>query len=480
MRKKEKSAPLILENVEILDAGSEGNAIARHNDMVIFVPFVVPGDVCDIRIVSKKRRFYEGRAVKFHKYSDKRATPLCKHFGTCGGCRWQGMDYKHQLVYKQKQVQDSFERIGHLDFPEILPILPSSAIYHYRNKLEYTFSSLRWLTAEEITDDGIDINRDALGFHIPGMFDKVLDIDTCYLQPEPTNAIRNGLRSFAKDNGLSFYNARKFEGDLRNVIIRNVDDADVMVIMVFGVDDTLIVEKVMQYLKDTFPEITSLFYVINLKHNDTISDLTPILYNGKPFITGFMEDLQFRIGPLSFYQTNARQAEQMYRVVREMAQLTGSEVVYDLYTGTGTIANFVARNASKVIGVEYVDAAVEDAKVNSDINGIYNTAFFAGDLAKILNTEFIAQHGHPDVIITDPPRAGMHEKVVKGIIDANPQRVVYVSCNPATQARDISLLKENYRIVKTQPIDMFPHTHHVENVCLLERIPMEERVVINP
>ncbi|MFA6949498.1 MAG: 23S rRNA (uracil(1939)-C(5))-methyltransferase RlmD [Lentimicrobiaceae bacterium] len=470
MKKREKTEPLILEQITILDAGAEGNAIARYNDMVIFIPFVVPGDVCDIRIVSKKRRFYEGRAVKFHKYSDKRTSPLCHHFGTCGGCRWQNMEYSEQLFYKQKQVLDSFSRIGHLEFPEMLPILPSPKQYYYRNKLEYTFSSLRWLTAEEVTTEPANINRDALGFHIPGMFDRVLDIETCYLQPEPTNIIRNGLREFAKINGMTFYNIRKFEGDLRNVIIRNASNNDLMVIMVFGVDDTVIIEKVMEYLANSFTQITSLYYFINLKHNDTIGDLEPVLYKGEPFITGAMEDLKFRIGPLSFYQTNAQQAENMYKLVREYAGLTGNEVVYDLYTGTGTIANFVSRCALKVIGIEYVEAAVADARLNAELNNITNASFFSGDMAKILTTDFINDHGKPDVIITDPPRAGMHEKVVKCIIESNAKRIVYVSCNPATQARDINLMSDHYQIVKTQPVDMFPHTHHVENICLLERI----------
>lgn len=470
MKKREKTEPLILEEIDIIDAGAEGNAIARYNDMVIFVPFVVPGDVCDIRIVSKKRRFYEGRAVKFHKYSDKRTSPLCHHFGTCGGCRWQNMKYIEQLFYKQKQVLDSFSRIGHLEFPEMLPILPSPKQYYYRNKLEYTFSILRWLTSEEVTTEPANINREALGFHIPGMFDRVLDIETCYLQPEPTNIIRNGLKEFAKANGITFYNIRKFEGDLRNVIIRNASNNDLMVILVFGTKDPEIIEKVMKYLADTYKQITSLFYFINLKHNDTISDLEPVLYKGEPFITGVMEDLKFRIGPLSFYQTNAQQAENMYRLVRDYAGLTGNEIVYDLYTGTGTIANFVSRYALKVIGIEYVDAAVADAHFNSELNNITNTSFFAGDMAKILTTDFINDHGKPDVIITDPPRAGMHEKVVKCIIESNVKRIIYVSCNPATQARDINLMSDHYQIIKTQPVDMFPHTHHVENICLLERI----------
>lgn len=466
MRKREKSEPVILENIEILDAGAEGNAIAKYNDMVIFIPFVVPGDVCDVRIVSKKRRFLEGRAVKFHKLSDKRIKPLCQHFGICGGCKWQNMEYADQLFYKQKQVSDAFSRIGHLEYPSMETILPSPEIFYYRNKLEYTFSAFRWLTAEEIGEQSEVVNREALGFHIPGMFDKVLDIQTCYLQPEPTNLIRNGLREFAKSRGYSFYNIRKFEGDLRNVIVRNADD-DLMVIMVFGVDNQVVVDDVMNYLSSEFPQITSLYYVINLKHNDTIADLQPVLYKGQPFITGKMEDLKYRIGPLSFYQTNAQQAETMYKLTREFAGLTGNETVYDLYTGTGTIANFVAREAAKVVGIEYVEAAVEDARLNSELNDIKNTTFFAGDMAKVLTSDFIRQHGRPDVIITDPPRAGMHDKVVASILEAAPKKIVYVSCNPATQARDIALMSHKYSIVKTQPVDMFPHTHHVENICLL-------------
>lgn len=468
MKKRDRSEPLIIENLEILDAGSEGNAVARHNDMVIFVPFVVPGDVCDVKIISKKKRFYEGRAIKIHKFSDKRVAPLCQHFGVCGGCRWQNMEYSDQLLYKQKQVYDNFSRIGHLEFPELLPILPSENIYYYRNKLEYTFSPFRWLTVEEIDKLPEDINRDALGFHIPGMFDKILDIETCYLQPEPTNAIRNGIKEYAKAKGYSFYNIRKFEGDLRNIIVRNAGD-DLMVIMVFGTDNDEVIQDIMEYLSGAFPSITSLYYVINLKHNDTINDLEPHLYKGEKFITGLMEDLQFRIGPLSFYQTNAQQAEQMYKIVREFAALSGNEVVYDLYTGTGTIANFIAKKAAKVIGIEYVEAAVADARINSQINNLTNTTFFAGDMAKVLTNDFFAINGRPDIIITDPPRAGMHEKVVKSILDAQPKRIVYVSCNPATQARDIALMADAYRIEKTQPVDMFPHTNHVENICLLER-----------
>lgn len=468
MGRREKGEPLIIENVEIIDAGAEGKAIARHNDMVIFVPFVVPGDVCDIRIVSRKRRFYEGRAIKIHKYSDKRTTPVCSHFGVCGGCRWQGMEYRHQLYYKQKQVSDNFSRIGHLEYPEIRPIMASETTEFYRNKLEYTFSTHRWLTEDEMNTELSERDSDALGFHIPGMFDRVIDIEKCHLQPEPSNLIRLALRKFAKENGLSFYDVRTFSGDLRNLIIRNANTGDLMIIMVMGTDDMEKTKLTMNFLSETFPQITSLFYVINMKHNDTIGDLEPVLWRGEAYMTEKMEDLEFRIGPLSFFQTNSRQALQLYRVARDFANLQGDELVYDLYTGTGTIANFVAAKASKVIGIEYVEPAVLEASMNSAINNIHNTSFFAGDLVKVLTPEFILTHGRPNVIITDPPRAGMHEKVVQRIVEAAPEKIVYVSCNPATQARDISLMAEKYKITAVQPVDMFPHTHHVENVVLLE------------
>jgi 23S rRNA (uracil1939-C5)-methyltransferase len=469
MRRKTKNeGPLIIENVEIIDAGAEGNAIARYNDMVIFVPFVVPGDVCDVRIVSRKRRFYEGRAIKFHRYSSDRVEPFCNHFGTCGGCRWQSMAYAEQLRYKQKQVSDNFSRIGHLEYPEIRPILASANTEFYRNKLEYTFSPFRWLSPDEMGIDPAERDMDALGFHIPGMFDRIVDIEKCWLQPEPTNEIRLAVKLFAKSKGLLFYDIRKFKGDLRNLIIRNSNTGGLMVIMVFGTDSTEVIDLVMNFLAERFPQITSLYYVVNQKHNDTIGDLEPVLFKGEAVMTEQMENLRFRIGPLSFFQTNSAQALELYKIVRDFAGLKGGEVIYDLYTGTGTIANFLASGASKVIGIEYVDSAVKDAEVNSTINNIENTAFFAGDMVKVLTPEFIAEHGKPDVVITDPPRAGMHEKVVLRILEAEPLRIVYVSCNPATQARDLGLLKERYKIVAIQPVDMFPHTHHVENVCMLE------------
>ncbi|MBK9357271.1 MAG: 23S rRNA (uracil(1939)-C(5))-methyltransferase RlmD [Bacteroidales bacterium] len=468
MGRKQRGEQLILENIEIIDAGAEGNAVARVNDMVIFVPFVVPGDICDIRIVSRKRRFYEGRAIKIHRYSPDRIEPVCSHFGICGGCRWQVMSYAEQLRFKQKQVSDNFSRIGHLEYPEIRQIMPSERTEFYRNKLEYTFSPFRWLTADEMNTNADDRDMDALGFHIPGMFDRIIDIEKCWLQPEPSNEIRLALKQFAKSHGMTFYNIRKFSGDLRNLIIRNSNTGDLMVIMVFGTNDAELINRVMTFLSESFPEITSLFYVVNQKHNDTIGDLEPVLFKGAAFMTEKMEDLQFRIGPLSFFQTNAVQALELYRVAREFAGLNGDEIVYDLYTGTGTIANFVASRAKKVVGIEYVEAAVRDADINSQINNIDNTVFFAGDMVKVLTEEFITGQGHPDVIITDPPRAGMHEKVVKRILEAAPSKIVYVSCNPATQARDLSLMAENYDIKAVQPVDMFPHTHHVENVVLLE------------
>jgi 23S rRNA (uracil1939-C5)-methyltransferase len=467
-RKVRNEGPLILENVEIIDAGAEGKAVARVNDMVVFVPFAVPGDVCDVRIVSRKRRFFEGRAVKFHKLSDMRVNPVCSHFGICGGCKWQGMDYSRQLYYKQKQVQDNFSRIGHLEFPGILPIKGAPNTEYYRNKLEYTFSTHRWLTDEEmnIPPEARDMN--ALGFHIPGMFDRVLDIQHCYLQSAISNRIRLALKDFAIKRQMSFYNIRNFEGDLRNLIIRNSNTGDLMVIIVFGTDDPGKTETVMRFVSESFPEITSLFYVVNQKHNDTINDLIPVLYSGIPHMTETMDGLEFRIGPLSFFQTNSAQALELYSITREFAGLTGTETVYDLYTGTGTIANFIADRAGRVVGIEYVEPAVQDARMNSELNGISNTVFYSGDMAKVLTSEFIISNGKPDVVITDPPRAGMHEKVVKSILEAAPQKIVYVSCNPATQARDISHMAAQYRISKVQPVDMFPHTHHVENVCLLE------------
>ena len=455
------------EKVEIIDAGSEGKAVARVDNMVIFVPFVVPGDVVDIQVVRKKKSFFEGRAEKFYTYSDKRVKPECSHFGLCGGCRWQNMDYKEQLHYKQKQVSDNLERIGGLNLPEISPILASENIYHYRNKLEYSFSNRKWLVEKPDPDNPQHQNRDGLGFHLPGMFDRILDIDTCYLQKDPSNAIRLAVRDFALENEYEFYDVKKWDGYLRNLIIRSSSTGDLMVIMVFRFVDHIKMPALLDHLAEKFPEITSLMYVINDKRNDDISDLEVKPYKGDSFIMEEMEGLKFKIGPKSFFQTNRDQALKLYNTAKEFAGLKGDEIVYDLYTGTGTIAAFVSRFAKKVIGLEYIAEAIEDARENSELNDISNTGFFAGDILRVLNDDFIKENGKPDVIITDPPRAGMHDKVVRQIMNIGPEKIVYVSCNPATQARDLAILTEQYSIERVQPVDMFPQTHHVENVVLL-------------
>ena len=458
------------EKVEIIDAGSEGKAVARVDNMVIFVPFVVPGDVVDIQVVRKKKSFFEGRAEKFYTYSDKRVKPECSHFGLCGGCRWQNMDYKEQLHYKQKQVSDNLERIGGLNLPEISPILASENIYHYRNKLEYSFSNRKWLVEKPDPDNPLHQNRDGLGFHLPGMFDRILDIDTCYLQKDPSNAIRLAVRDFALENEYEFYDVKKWDGYLRNLIIRTSSTGDLMVIMVFRFVDHIKMPALLDHIAEKFPEITSLMYVINDKRNDDISDLEVKHYKGDSFIMEEMEGLKFKIGPKSFFQTNRDQALKLYNTVKEFAGLKGDEIVYDLYTGTGTIAAFVSRFAKKVIGLEYIAEAIEDARENSELNDISNTGFFAGDILRVLNDDFIKENGKPDVIITDPPRAGMHDKVVRQIMKVGPEKIVYVSCNPATQARDLAILTEQYSIERVQPVDMFPQTHHVENVVLLTRV----------
>jgi 23S rRNA (uracil1939-C5)-methyltransferase len=455
------------ENVEIIDAGSEGKAVARVDNRVIFVPFVVPGDVVDIQVVRKKKSFFEGRAVKIHKYSDKRVEAKCEHFGTCGGCRWQNMDYKDQLYYKQKQVVDNLIRIGGLTLPEIMPILASDTIYHYRNKLEYTFSNRRWFIEKPYPDNPQQQNRNGLGFHLPGMFDRILDIDNCYLQRDPSNAIRLAARDFALENEYEFYDVKTWDGYLRNLIIRTSSTGDLMVIMVFRFVDHIKMPALLDHLAEKFPEITSLMYIINDKRNDDVSDLEVKPYKGNEFIMEEMEGLKFKIGPKSFFQTNRDQALKLYQTAADFAGLTGEETVYDLYTGTGTIAAFVSRFAKKVVGIEYLAAAIEDAKENSELNKITNTSFFAGDILRVLNDDFIKENGKPDVIITDPPRSGMHDKVVKQMMKIGPEKIVYVSCNPATQARDLALLTGQYIIEKVQPVDMFPQTHHVENVVLL-------------
>ena len=464
----------ILKDLTIEGIAAEGKCITRYEGQVIFVTDVAPGDVADIKVIRKKKTFLEAIPVKIHQYSDLRKDPFCEHFGTCGGCKWQHINYETQLDYKHQQVIDSLERIAKVPMPEPKRILGSEETRYYRNKLEFTFSNKRWLTREEI-DQEDDLDRDALGFHIPKRFDKILDINHCYLQPDPSNDIRLTVRQIAKENNIPFFDLITQEGYLRNLIIRNTITGKVMVILQVAGDNEQYLTTVLDGLKDKFPQITSLNYVINTKRNETFNDLEVVNYNGKAYITEEMQlpdnadkSVSFQIGPKSFFQTNAKQAEVLYKKAWEMAQLTGNELVYDLYTGTGTIANYVAGNAKEVIGIEYVEAAIEDAKVNSEINGITNTKFFAGDMKDLLTDDFVSEHGRPDVIITDPPRAGMHQDVCEVILNTRPQRIVYVSCNPATQARDIAILDKYYKITDVQPVDMFPHTHHVENIVALE------------
>lgn len=446
--------------------------MAKVNELVIFVPYVVPGDVVDLQVKRKKNHYAEAVAVKFHEESPLRTEPFCSHFGVCGGCKWQCLSYEEQLKYKQKQVFDNLTRIGKVELPEFRPILGSEKTRFYRNKLEFTFSNKRWLTEEEVKQDVKYDQMNAVGFHIPGAFDKVLAIDKCWLQDDISNQIRNAVRDYAYAHNFPFFDLRTQEGLLRNIMIRTSSTGELMVVLQCKVTDDegrRKMEEILQFMADSFPQITSLMYVINNKCNDTIGDLDVEVFKGNDHIFEEMEGLRFKVGPKSFYQTNSEQAYNLYKVAREFAGLTGNELVYDLYTGTGTIANFVARQARKVVGIEYVPEAIEDAKVNSALNGIDNTLFYAGDMKDILTNDFIAEHGRPDVIITDPPRAGMHNDVIDVILAAEPKRIVYVSCNPATQARDLQLLDGKYKVTAVQPVDMFPHTHHVENVVQLER-----------
>ena len=476
MSRKRREQPII-ENVTITDVVAEGKALVRINDLVVFVPFVVPGDVVDLKILKKKHSYAEAVAVKIHQLSKVRAVPFCEHFGVCGGCKWQNLPYEEQLRYKQKQVSDCLTRIAKVELPEISPIMGSEETMHYRNKLEYSFSNMRWLTTEELAaidapDNTAERKQPGLGFHIPGAFDKVLHINSCKLQDEVSDRIRNAAFSYSVEHGIPFINLRSLEGVLRDMMVRVVTTGQIMVLVQAKVTNPAEQEQfmgLMQYLSDSFPEITSLLYVINNKCNDTFGDLDVHVFRGEEFIYETMENLRFKIGPKSFFQTNSRQAYRLYSVVRKLADLKPDEVVYDLYTGTGTIAQFISAGAKKVIGIEYVPEAIEDAKINAALNKIENTEFFAGDMKDVLNDSFIAEHGIPDVIITDPPRAGMHPDVVKVILEAAPKRIVYVSCNPATQARDIALLDQGYKVMAVQPVDMFPHTQHVEVVTLLER-----------
>ena len=475
MTRKKKPLPL-LENVTITDIAAEGKCLVRIDDLVVFVPFCVPGDVVDLQIRRKKHSYAEAEVVRFHKYSSVRAVPFCEHFGICGGCKWQNLPYEEQLKAKHKQVYDQLHRIGKIELPEFLPIKGSVKTQEYRNKLDYGCCNKRWLTREEVSTGKTYDQMNAIGFHITGAFDKIYPIEKCWLMDDLHNSIRNSIRDFAYEHNISFFDLRQQTGLLRDVIIRCSNSGEWMVIVQFHFDhsteDSLLQSNcqamsLLQFVAERFPEITSLMWLDNQKCNDTIGDQEIHLYKGNEHIFLLMEDLKFKVGPKSFYQTNTEQAYHLYCVAREFAQLTGTETVYDLYTGTGTIANFVARNAGRVIGIEYVPEAIEDAKENSRVNGISNTDFYAGDMKDILNDEFIARHGSPDVIITDPPRAGMHQDVVNTILRAHPQRIVYVSCNPATQARDLQLLDSQYKVAAVQPVDMFPHTPHVENVVLL-------------
>lgn len=470
-RNKKKPLPL-LENVTIAACAAEGKALARVDDKVVFVPFVVPGDVVDLQVKKKKKSYMEAVAVKLHAASPLRTQPMCSHYGVCGGCKWQCLRYEEQLKAKQQQVYDCLHRIGKVELPDFEPILGSAKIYGYRNKLEFGFSNKRWLTEEEVRQDVKYEVMDAVGFHITGAFDKILDIEECMLMDPINNLIRNDIRQYALSHGLEFYDLRQNSGLLRSLMIRTSNTGELMFLVQFRIDtpeQQKQADDLMLHLSESFPQITSLLYVDNHKANDTFGDQEIHVVKGKDYIYEQMGDLRFKVGPKSFYQTNTEQAYELYKVVRTFAGLTGSELVYDLYTGTGTIANFVARQAQKVIGIEYVPEAIEDAKVNSEINKIDNTLFYAGDMKDLLNREFIEVHGRPDVIITDPPRAGMHQDVIDAILFAAPQKIVYVSCNPATQARDLQLLDAAYKVEKVQPVDMFPHTQHVENVVLLVR-----------
>ncbi|MGB2758626.1 MAG: 23S rRNA (uracil(1939)-C(5))-methyltransferase RlmD [Maribacter stanieri] len=468
MRKKTKR--LVFENVTVTDAAAKGKTIGKAPDgRVIFLTNTVPGDVVDVQTTKKRKAYFEGIATKFHSFSDKRVEPVCQHFNVCGGCKWQDMGYEHQLFYKQKEVENNLKRIGHLELPELTPILGSEKQYFYRNKMEFSFSDSRWLTLDEIKSDNQIEDKNALGFHIPGMWDKILDIEKCHLQKDPSNAIRLETKKFATANGLTFFNPRNQHGMLRTLMIRTTSTGEIMVLVQFFENDKEKRELLLNHLSKTFPEITSLLYVINPKQNDTIYDQEIICFAGREHIFEEMEGLKFKINAKSFYQTNSEQAYELYKITRNFADLKGDELVYDLYTGTGTIAQFVSKKAKKVVGIESVPEAILDAKANAVRNNIENVDFFVGDMKNVFNEQFITQNGVPDVIITDPPRDGMHKDVVQQILNIAPKKVVYVSCNSATQARDLELMKEMYTITKVQPVDMFPQTHHVENVVLLEK-----------
>ncbi len=469
MRKKKRRQ--VFEHVEVIDAGAKGKTIGKAPDgRVIFMTNAVPGDVVDVQTTKKRKNYFEGNATHFHALSDKRVTPECQHFGTCGGCKWQHMGYEHQLYFKQKEVENNLRRIGHIDLPEVNTILGSKKQYFYRNKMEFSFSDSRWLTLQELQSDTIFEDKNALGFHIPGMWDKILDINTCHLQADPSNAIRLETKDFALKNDMPFFNPRNQFGMLRTLMIRTSSTGEIMVLLQIYEDNQDKRDMLLNHLRKTFPEITALLYVINTKQNDTIYDQEVICHSGRDHIFEEMEGLQFKINAKSFYQTNSEQAYELYKITRDFAGLTGEELVYDLYTGTGTIAQFVAKKAKKVVGIEAVPEAILDAKENAKNNNIENVEFYVGDMKNIFNVEFIAAHGTPDIVITDPPRDGMHKDVVQQLLHISPKKVVYVSCNSATQARDLELMKEVYKVTKVQPVDMFPQTHHVENIVLLEKL----------
>ena len=468
-RNRKAGTVTILPNLSIIDIAEEGKGVAKADELVVFVDKAVPGDIVDVKIVKKKKNFAEAVIETLHTSSVLRTDPFCQHFGTCGGCKWQHMQYDAQLQFKQKNVEAALQRLAKVDTSSMEPILGSAENKYYRNKLEYTFSNKRWLNQEDMTDRD-DLEMNALGFHVPLRFDKILDIEHCYLQAEPSNSLRNEVRAYALRTGLSFYDLRNHEGNLRNLIIRTSSTGEVMVVVVFAYAEQEQVDGLMEHLKVTFPDITSLMYIMNQKKNDTIFDQDVITYSGRDYIFEEMNGLKFKIGAKSFYQTNSLQAHELYKITKEFAGFKGDELVYDLYTGAGTIANFIAGSVKQVIGVEYVPTAIEDAKFNSELNGIDNTVFYAGDMKDILTTDFIAAHGKPDVVITDPPRAGMHADVVTRLLEMEAEKIVYVSCNAATQARDLALLKEKYEVSRIKPVDMFPHTQHVENVVLLSLI----------
>ena len=467
---KKNTDKIVFDHIKVLDAGAKGVSVAKAPDgKVIFIPNVVPGDVVDVQTFKKRKAYYEGKAVKFHEFSEHRIEPVCEHFGVCGGCKWQNMKYSQQLYYKQNEVKNHLQRIGKVELPEFEPILGSEKQFFYRNKMEFSFSNSRWLTEQEI-DSTEDLgNRNALGFHIPKMWDKILDINKCHLQEDPSNAIRNFIKDFANANGLTFFNPRNHEGLLRTLMMRTASTGEIMVLVQFFENDKANRELLLDQVYEKFPQITSLQYVVNSKPNDTLYDQNIKLYKGRDYILEEMEGLKFSINAKSFYQTNSDQAYELYKITRDFAGLTGNEVVYDLYTGTGTIAQFVSKNAKKVIGVESVPEAIIDAKANAERNEISNCEFYVGDMKVVFNENFIAQHGKPDVIITDPPRDGMHKDVIEQIMKIEPSRIVYVSCNSATQARDLALMDSKYKVSRVRPVDMFPQTHHVENVVLLEK-----------